>query len=88
MAKKLINHPDRVIDDMLSGILRMHGGLLKKSDEDPRAIVRTTLDPGTVGVVIGGDPGTSLHSSAMSARALRMGSLSEISSPHLHRTRF
>ncbi|GEO27306.1 dihydroxyacetone kinase subunit DhaK [Alicyclobacillus acidoterrestris] len=57
MAKKLINHPDEIIDDMLVGILRMHGDVLRRCEDDPRAVVRTTLEPGKVGIVIGGGSG-------------------------------
>lgn len=57
LGKKLINHPDQVVEDGLAGLLRANGHLLKKSDLDPRAVVRTELEPNTVGTVIGGGSG-------------------------------
>jgi dihydroxyacetone kinase-like protein len=57
MGKKLINDPDRVVEDSLSGLLRANAHLLRQCESDPRAVVRRKLDPNTVGVVIGGGSG-------------------------------
>ncbi|WP_245632831.1 dihydroxyacetone kinase subunit DhaK [Alicyclobacillus kakegawensis] len=57
MTKKLINHPDRVVEDMLAGFLLAHSDVARQSELDPRAIVRRNLHPDKVGIVIGGGSG-------------------------------
>ncbi|WAH38861.1 dihydroxyacetone kinase subunit DhaK [Alicyclobacillus dauci] len=55
--KKLINNPEKVVEDMLAGFLRAHADILKRSDRDGRAIVRKNVERGKVGIVIGGGSG-------------------------------
>ncbi|WP_274650863.1 dihydroxyacetone kinase subunit DhaK [Paenibacillus humicola] len=55
--KKLINNPEQVVDDMLAGFLRANAAIVRRSERDPRAVVRVMKEPDTVGVVIGGGSG-------------------------------
>ena len=56
--KKLLNDPDRFVDEMLDGLLLAHPQLLKAASDDRRALVRADapLD-GKVGIVTGGGSG-------------------------------
>ena len=56
MAKKIINNPKDVVRETIQGFLLMHKGKFKQV-EDYTAIVRTELDPGKVGLVVGGGSG-------------------------------
>jgi dihydroxyacetone kinase len=56
-VKKIINDPDAFVDEFLDGILRAHPDQLRSASEDGRAIVRTTNEPGRVGIVTGGGSG-------------------------------
>ena len=57
-TKKLINHPDAVIEEMLDGILAAHPEHLRQVEGFPRAVVaRHGPRPGQVGLVIGGGSG-------------------------------
>jgi len=57
LTKKLINHPDDVIEEMVEGILAAHPRQLKRADH-PRAVVsREAPREGKVGLVIGGGSG-------------------------------
>lgn len=38
--KKFINHPEKVVDDMLEGLLLAHSDLLRSVRSDNRALVR------------------------------------------------
>ena len=54
--KKLINHPDRVVDEALAGMLAAHPDLLRI--ESPNVIVRRDAPrPGKVGIISGGGSG-------------------------------
>lgn len=56
--KKLINSPDRFVDEMLEGLLVAHPGMLKSASEDNRALVRADAPvAGHVGIVTGGGSG-------------------------------
>ncbi|UOF90411.1 dihydroxyacetone kinase subunit DhaK [Fodinisporobacter ferrooxydans] len=55
--KKLINNPNHVVDDALSGFLRANREIVRRSEKDPRAVVRTTIEANKVGIVIGGGSG-------------------------------
>lgn len=56
--KKLINSPDRFVDEMLEGLLAAHPGLLKPASDDNRALVRADAPvAGHVGIVTGGGSG-------------------------------
>lgn len=55
--KKLLNNPDRVVDDMVDGVLDAYGETLQLVGSTHRALVRTELVPGKVGIVIGGGSG-------------------------------
>ena len=55
--KKLINHPDRIVDNMLDGYVAAYGDLVARADH-PRVIVRRELKTsGRVGLVIGNGSG-------------------------------
>jgi dihydroxyacetone kinase-like protein len=55
--KKLINNPDLVVDDSLAGFLRANASIIRRSERDPRAVVRRSMEPNKVGIVIGGGSG-------------------------------
>lgn len=56
--QKLINDPERFVDEMLDGLLLAHPDLLKASPADRRVLVRADLPtPGRVGIVTGGGSG-------------------------------
>lgn len=56
--KKLINQPERFVDEMLEGLLVAHSGMLRSASEDNRALVRADAPrPGHVGIVTGGGSG-------------------------------
>ena len=55
--KKLINQPDRIVDDMLDGYMAAYGELVTRADH-PRVVVRREPKaPGKVGLVIGNGSG-------------------------------
>lgn len=56
MAKKAINNPKDVVQESIEGFLAMHPGEFKQIDS-VTAIVKTQLEPGKVGLVIGGGSG-------------------------------
>lgn len=53
--KKLLNDPDHVVEDMVEGICAAYPTRYRRVS--PRALVRPTLDPHKVGIVIGGGSG-------------------------------
>ena len=54
--KKLINHPDRVVDEALAGMLAAHPDLLRIVS--PNVVVRRDAPrPGKVGIISGGGSG-------------------------------
>jgi phosphoenolpyruvate---glycerone phosphotransferase subunit DhaK len=56
--KKLINNPDRFVDEMLEGLLLAHPDLLKSATDDHRALVRADAPlQDKVGIVTGGGSG-------------------------------
>ena len=56
--KKLINKPDRFVDEMLEGLLLAHPGMLRSASEDNRSLVRADAPlAGHVGIVTGGGSG-------------------------------
>lgn len=56
--KKLINDPERFVDEMLEGLLLAHSGLLRPASPDNRALVRADAPlAGRVGIVTGGGSG-------------------------------
>lgn len=56
--KKLINHPDEFVDEMLEGLLLAHPDLLRPTTDDHRALVRADAPlQGKVGIVTGGGSG-------------------------------
>lgn len=55
--KKLLNDPARVVDEMVEGYVAAFPQYIKQLPDSPRALVRTKLQPGKVGVVIGGGSG-------------------------------
>lgn len=56
--KKLINDPERFVDEMLEGLLAAHPDQLKSASEDNRALVRADAPlAGKVGIVTGGGSG-------------------------------
>lgn len=58
MTKKLINDGDSAVDEMLEGVLAVHGDLLLRPQDEPRAVVsRFGPRAGKVGLVIGGGSG-------------------------------
>jgi dihydroxyacetone kinase-like protein len=57
-TKKLINHPDAVIEEMLDGALAAHPRHLRRVEDSPRAVVAADGPrAGKVGLVIGGGSG-------------------------------
>ena len=58
MAKKLINHPDNVVEEMIDGYVKAHPTYIKKLPENDRSLVsvRETIE-GKVGILIGGGSG-------------------------------
>lgn len=55
--KKLMNDPNHIVDEMVEGYAAAYGHYLKQLPGSSRALVRTSLEPGKVGVVIGGGAG-------------------------------
>jgi dihydroxyacetone kinase len=55
--RKLINHPDDFVDEVLDGILAAHPDQLRTVGEDNRALVRSDAPGGRVGIVVGGGSG-------------------------------
>lgn len=57
--QRLINDPDNVVDDMLSGFLHVHGDRVQASIANPRVIFgkRGADEPARVGLVSGGGSG-------------------------------
>lgn len=56
--KKILNDPNKFVDESLSGILLAHGDQLRALEEDPRAIVKTNAPAvGKVAVATGGGYG-------------------------------
>jgi len=56
--KKIINHTDHFVDEVMDGIQRAYGNRLAFLDGDPRIIVRAdAVKPGKVGIVTGGGSG-------------------------------
>jgi len=56
-VKKLINNPDHVVDEMVEGYVAAYPQYITKLETSKRALVRTNLQKGKVGVVIGGGSG-------------------------------
>lgn len=58
MTKKLINDAERVIDDMLAGIVAAHPGHVRLLGESKRSLIAAGAPrPGKVGIVVGGGSG-------------------------------
>src|SRR4030042_1416475 len=55
-AKKIINDPRRVVDELLEGLVEAYHGQIKKLP-GVNALVKTKLPPGKVGFLIGGGSG-------------------------------
>ncbi|CAJ1000345.1 PTS-dependent dihydroxyacetone kinase, dihydroxyacetone-binding subunit DhaK [Sodalis praecaptivus] len=55
--QRLLNDPDRVVDDMLEGFLRVHSTNARRAHDHARVIARATQHPGKVGLVTGGGSG-------------------------------
>ena len=55
--KKLMNDPDRIVDEMVEGYAAAYPQYIRVLAESKRALVRPQLAPGKVGVVIGGGSG-------------------------------
>ncbi len=56
--KKIINEPERFVDEMVEGLLLAHPDLLRVPGSDPRVLVRAdSPQPGKVGIVTGGGSG-------------------------------
>lgn len=57
-TKKIINHGDDAVDEMLAGIVAAHGDVVRRLPDAPRAVVaREGPRKGKVGLVIGGGSG-------------------------------
>ena len=54
--KKIMNDPRNVVPELLEGLVEAYGGRVKML-EDVHALVKTTLTPGKVGLLIGGGSG-------------------------------
>ncbi len=55
--KKLLNNPERAIEEMTEGILAAHRDVLRRSARHPRALVRAERADGKAAVIIGGGSG-------------------------------
>ena len=55
--KKIINAPERYVEDMLRGIYAAHGDLVKCAAGDPRCYCTAHKKPGKVAIVTGGGTG-------------------------------
>lgn len=55
--KKLINNPNDVVDEMIEGYAAAYPKYVRKLKSSKRALVRTDLQKGKVGVVVGGGSG-------------------------------
>lgn len=56
--QRIINDPDHVVEDMLSGFLKCHGDALHADPSNPRAIISNSFDETKkVGIVTGGGSG-------------------------------
>ena len=56
--KKIINDPDKFVDEMIEGILLAHPDQVKTPGDDPRILVRADAPvAGQVGIVTGGGSG-------------------------------
>lgn len=55
--KKLINDPERIVDEMVEGYAAAYPQYVVRLPGSSRALVRTQLRPGKVGIVIGGGSG-------------------------------
>ena len=55
--KKIINAPERYVEDMLRGIYAAHGDLVKCAAADPRCFCTAHKKPGKVAIVTGGGTG-------------------------------
>ena len=56
--KKFINDPEKVVDEMLAGLLAAHPDLIQSARSDNKALVRADAPrPGKVGIVTGGGSG-------------------------------
>lgn len=58
VMRKIINNPDRFVDETIAGILAAHPGALRAASADARVLVRTDAGRrGKVGIVTGGGSG-------------------------------
>ncbi|NLC65854.1 MAG: dihydroxyacetone kinase subunit DhaK [Clostridium sp.] len=55
--RRLINHPDNVVDDLISGYVKAHHDKVKLLEEDDKVVVTTNPVEGKVGVIVGGGSG-------------------------------
>lgn len=55
--QRILNDPDFIVDEMLSGFVKAHGNLVRQDPENPRVITTTSLPQDRVGVVTGGGSG-------------------------------
>jgi dihydroxyacetone kinase-like protein len=55
--KKLMNDPNHVVDEMVEGYVAAYPQYIRKLDSSKRALVRSKLQSGKVGIVIGGGSG-------------------------------
>ena len=57
-TKKILNHADHIVDEMLAGIVAAHPGHVRLLDDSPRSLVSASpAREGKVGLVIGGGSG-------------------------------
>ena len=55
---KIMNQPERFVDESLKGIILAHGGMLKFAENNPRSVVRSDAPvQGKVAIVTGGGYG-------------------------------
>lgn len=55
--KKVINSPDKVVEDMVQGILKTHSDDIRTSNDSNKVLCRKTQIKDKVGIVIGGGSG-------------------------------
>ena len=55
--RKIINHPEKVVDEMLAGILAAHPGELSYTNDDLSCLITNKLKKGKVAIATGGGSG-------------------------------
>ncbi len=54
--QRILNNPDNIVDEMLQGFIKAHGGIVEAA-QDSRVVRARDIPPGKVGVITGGGSG-------------------------------